>query len=115
MSAVSNPCRSTHQKRVTASSLESPSLTIESRSWSAIPIPAVPAPKMTTRWWRKGVPQTRTAEIAAARVIAPVPCISSLKVQIWLRYLSRMRRPLPGAKSSHNSSAFGNSLVAVLT
>ena len=29
-------------------------------------MPAVPAPKITTRWLRNGVPQTRTAEIAAA-------------------------------------------------
>ena len=80
-----------------------------SRIWSAIPMPAAPAPKMTTRWFRSGVPQTRTAEIAAASAMAPVPCISSLKVQMRSRYFSRMRRPLPGAKSSHCSSAFGNS------
>ena len=44
-----------------------------SRIWSATPMPAVPAPKMTTRRLRSGVPQMRTAEIAAASVIAPVP------------------------------------------
>src|ERR1035441_4644646 len=112
MSAVSKPWRSTHQKRLAASSLERPSRTMASRSWSATPIPAVPAPKMTTRWLRSGVPQTRTAEIAAASVIAPVPCISSLKMQIRSRYFSRIRRPLPGAKSSHCNNALGNSFVA---
>jgi hypothetical protein len=70
---------------------------------------------MTTRWLRNGDPQTRTAEIAAASVMAPVPCISSLKVQMWLRYFSRIRRPLPGAKSSHCNNALGNSFVAALT
>ena len=49
----------------------------------------------------KGRSKTRTAEIAAAWVIAPVPCISSLKVDICSRYFSRMRRPLLGEKSSH--------------
>ena len=51
----------------------------------------------------------RIAETAAASVIAPVPCRSSLNVRIRPRYFSRMRRPLPGPKSSHCSSAFGNS------
>ena len=41
------------QKRPIAVSLSNPSPTIASRSCSAIPTPAVPAPKTTTRWSAK--------------------------------------------------------------
>ncbi len=61
------------------------------------------------------MPDTLTAESIAASEMAPVPCKSSLKVQICLRYFSRMRRPLLGPKSSQCSRALGKSLVAVLT
>src|ERR1039458_9633712 len=57
MSVVSRPCRSTHQKRLAASSLESPSRSMAPQIWSAAPMPAVPAPKITTRWLRSGVPE----------------------------------------------------------
>ena len=40
----------------------------------------------------------RIAETAAASVIAPVPCRSSLKVRSWPRYFSRMRRAVAGPK-----------------
>lgn len=58
-------------------------------------------PKMTMRWLRRSIPETRMSEIAAASVIAPVPCMSSLKVQMRTRYYSRMFRPLLEVKSSH--------------
>jgi len=46
--------------------------------------PAVPAPNTSSFCSRIGTPVTRTADSVAARVIAPVPCMSSLKI----RYLS---------------------------
>jgi hypothetical protein len=54
-----------------------------SRSISATPTPAVPAPWMTTRWSVMWVPLARAAASAAARTTAAVPCMSSLKVQHW--------------------------------
>ena len=39
----------------------SPSRAIWSRIWSAMPTPAVPPPKMTTRWSRHRVPVTFSA------------------------------------------------------
>ena len=81
ISEVNSPCWSTSQKRPSASSRESPSRIIASQSWLATPTPAVPAPKTTTRCFRRGTPHARTAEIAAASTMAPVPCMSSLNVQ----------------------------------
>src|SRR4029450_10139795 len=49
-----------------------------SRSMSATPSPAVPAPWITTRWSRMRPPAARTAEKAAASTTAAVPCMSSL-------------------------------------
>ena len=69
-----------------------------SRIMSAIPSPAVPAPWMTTRWSRIREPAARTAENAAASTTAAVPCMSSLNVQTWSAYLSRMRRALVRAE-----------------
>jgi hypothetical protein len=54
-----------------------------SRTMSAMPMPAVPAPRMTTRWSRRLVPLARMAARMAANTTAAVPCMSSLKVQ-WL-------------------------------
>ena len=49
MSSVSRPGRSTIQIWRIAWSAASPSLVIWSRIWSAMPTPAVPPPRMTTR------------------------------------------------------------------
>jgi hypothetical protein len=115
MSSVSRPCLSTAQIRCVALWRSRPSRTIASRNWSAIPMPAVPAPKMTIRWSDIGVRLTRTALSMAPSTIAPVPCMSSLKVEIWPVYFSRMRRALDGPKSSQCSNALGNRRVATET
>lgn len=81
MPSTSSPCLSTSHTRRVASLGSSPSRTIASRSWSAMPTPAVPAPKTTTRWSRKDSPVIFKADTAAARVIAPVPCMSSLNIR----------------------------------
>ena len=64
-----------------------PSRSMTTRIWSAIPIPAVPAPKITTRCSRGRDPATRIPASAAASVIAPVPCTSSLKMPDLLAVL----------------------------
>ena len=51
--------------------------------WSAIPTPAVPAPNTSSFCPAIGTPVTFTADSAAASVIAPVPCMSSLKIRYW--------------------------------
>ena len=85
MSSASRPGRSTIQICRVAWRLVSPSRAIWSRIWSAMPTPAVPPPKMTTRWSRHRVPVTFSALNSPAITTAPVPCMSSLKI----RYLSR--------------------------
>ena len=74
-----------------ASSLDFPlSVAIASRIWSAIPVPAVPAPKITTFMSTKLVFETCRPAIIAAKVTQPVPCTSSLKQAIVGRYLSNI-------------------------
>ena len=86
-----------------------PSSIITCRSTSAIPIPAVPAPWITTVWSRIAVPAARVAHSAAASTTAAVPWMSSLKVQEVPAYLCRMRRALAAPKSSQCSIARGKS------
>ena len=89
---------------------------IASRIWSAIPMPAVPAPKIDDPLIaHRRVPATRTAPSIAASTIAPVPCMSSLKIRAVSRYSLRIRRALDGPKSSQCSIAAGNSRLAVST
>ena len=73
-----------------------------------MPIPAVPPPKMTTRWSRHRVPVTLTALNSPAMTMAPVPWMSSLNIRYLSRLASRIRRALLAPKSSKCSSAFGN-------
>ena len=49
MSRVSRPWRSTTQNRRRASASGTPSATMAEVSWSAMPAPAVPIPKITIR------------------------------------------------------------------
>jgi hypothetical protein len=67
---------------------------------SAIPIPAVPAPKTTIRASFNSLFVTLTAEIKAARTTAAVPCMSSLKQDCLERYFCRRREALATPKSS---------------
>ena len=115
MSSVRSPRLSTHHNRDRASSRVSPATVIASVNWSAMPMPAVPAPKITTRWSPRVSPVTRKAPRIAARFTAPVPCTSSLNVRIRFRYRARMRLALAGPKSSQCSIAWGNNLVAATT
>ena len=85
------------------------------RSTSAIPIPAVPAPWITTVWSAMDVPAARTAPSAAASTTAAVPWMSSLNVQQDPAYRARMRWALAAPKSSQCSIACGNIAVAVAT
>ena len=50
-----------------------------------MPTPAVPAPNTSSFCSAIGTPVTLIADSVAASVIAPVPCMSSLKI----RYRSR--------------------------
>jgi len=50
-----------------------------SRTWSAIPVPAVPAPKITIRMSESLRLETWRPASIAARVTQPVPWTSSLK------------------------------------
>ena len=58
-----------------------PERSMVSRTRSAMPIPALPAPKTTTRWSSRSMPVTSTAARIAASTTAAVPWMSSLKVQ----------------------------------
>ncbi len=82
---VSSPCRSMAQNLALACSADSPSATRAADSWSAMPTPAVPAPKITMRWSASLIPVARTAAMTAARLTAPVPWMSSLKVSMLPR------------------------------
>jgi hypothetical protein len=73
MSSVRSPCLSTNQTCDVASSFDAPSRIMASRSWSAMPTPALPAPNTTSFCSRIGMPVTRSAASTAARLIAPVP------------------------------------------
>ena len=73
------------QKRLRASSSDSPSPFIAARSPSATPMPAEPAPSMTICCSFKLFPVTLTAPKMAPRATADVPWISSLKVNNWSR------------------------------
>ena len=113
-SSVISPERPVTQNRRLASSGDRPSRTITSTIISAMPMPAVPAPWMTTRWSRSRDPAARTAENAAAddrrgalHVVVERANLVGVLVQ-----------DAPGvadSKSSQCSIAFGNSLVAVAT
>ena len=85
MSSTSRPWRSTAQILAVASASVSPRLIMASRSCRAMPLPALPAPKITTRWSVNGTPDTATPDRTAARFTAPVPWMSSLKVRIRSR------------------------------
>ena len=47
-------------------------------SWSAMPAPAVPIPKITIRWPASGTPDALAAASTAARLTASVSWMSSL-------------------------------------
>ncbi len=81
MSLVISPARSSAQNRPLASAALMPWPAIAACSWSAMPVPAVPAPKIITRCAGSVVPVALIAASTAARLTAPVPWMSSLKVQ----------------------------------
>jgi len=86
-----------------------------SRSWSATPIPAVPAPENDHAL----VAQRRPADAHGGDGRRQRDGAGALHIVVEdadpVAYFSRIRRPLPGAKSSHCNNALGNSLVATLT
>ena len=101
-----------------------------SRTWSAMPVPAVPDPKITMRMSSSFNLLTWRPAIIAARVTHPVPWTSSLKQAISGVYLSRILRarknqfrsekcrlglPLGKPKSSKWMYAFGYSFRADCT
>lgn len=71
-----------------------------SRTWSAIPIPADPEPKITTLISESFSLLTCNPPIIAANVMHPVPCTSSLKQASSGRYRSRRRLAFVKPKSS---------------
>jgi len=71
-----------------------------SLTWSAIPVPAVPDPKMTNLISVSLSLLTCKPARIAARVTHPVPWMSSLKQAMSGRYLSSNRRALGSPKSS---------------
>lgn len=75
------PILSTHQTCLHASCLDSvPSTAMASRIRSAMAIPAVPAPKITTRKVSMGVSLVEwIAAYIAAKATQAVPCTLSLK------------------------------------
>ena len=85
MSSVSSPGRARAQIRAVASASPRPAPTMASRSSWAMPAPAVPAPKTTTRCSVSGTPDAVTPDRTAARLTAAVPWMSSLKVRIRSR------------------------------
>src|SRR5260370_897601 len=80
---VSRPARSTAQNRARAAPSDSPSACIAAESWSAMPVPAVPAPKITIRWSGRLIPVALAAASTAAKLTAPVP---------WMSWLNESRR-----------------------
>ncbi len=76
------------------------SVAIASLTWSAIPVPAVPDPKITTLISVNLSLLTCKPAIIAARVTHPVPWISSLKQAMSGRYLFSNRLALGNPKSS---------------
>ncbi len=107
MSSVTSPWMSTSQMRARAWSSDSPSRTSAAWIWSAIPVPAVPAPNTRSRWSRQDCPVTFMPEKQDSMTIAPVPCMSSLKMRSCFALSTRIRRALEGPKSSKWSSAPG--------
>jgi hypothetical protein len=77
-----------------------PSVAMASRIWSAIPVPAVPDPKITTLTSLRDTWLTCKPAIKAASVTHPVPWTSSLKQAICGRYFSSSRRAFLMPKSS---------------
>ena len=82
VAVVSRPARSTAQNLALARSSGSPSASIAAVSWSAMPVPAVPAPKITTRCSARPTPVALAAASTAARLTAPVPWMSSLNESV---------------------------------
>lgn len=76
------------------------SVAIVSATWSAIPAPAVPEPKITTRTSSNLTWLTWSPANIAASVTQPVPWISSLKHGIFDWYLSRILLAFANPKSS---------------
>ena len=81
MSLVSRPKRSTMKTRLRASASSMPSLTIATTIISAIPQPALPAPRKVTRWSESFSPLALQAAIRVATTTEAVPWMSSLKQQ----------------------------------
>ena len=115
MSRVSRPGRSTAQNRRRASASGTPSATMAEVSWSAMPAPAVPIPKITIRWPVSGTPVALAAASTAARLTAPVPWMSSLNVSRLFRYRSSSRLAFATPRSSQCSRACGNNLPTAVT
>mmetsp|Transcript_67930 Transcript_67930/g.162212 ORF Transcript_67930/g.162212 Transcript_67930/m.162212 type:complete len:369 (+) Transcript_67930:3-1109(+) len=98
---VTRPCESTSQHRRRAASCDSPSRTICATTRSAIPVPASPAPMKTTVSSRSRVPLILVATRRPASATAAVPWMSSLNVQILLRYFSSSLNAVVLPKSSN--------------
>ena len=82
---VSSPCTLTTKIRARASASDRPSATIDRTICSQTPMPAEPAPSMTTCCSRGRDPLARAAAASAATATAAVPWMSSLNVSSWSR------------------------------
>src|SRR6478735_1369043 len=89
-----------------------PSVAIASRTWSAIPSPALPAPKTTIRRSLSFCLLTCRPDRMAARVTQPVPWTSSLKQAKSGRYRSRIFLAI-NTSMSENATRLGQRVYTV--
>ena len=76
---------STTQILARAPCSDRPSATIDRTTCSQTPMPADPAPSITTIWSRSRDPVAAAPADSAARTTAAVPWMSSLKLSSWSR------------------------------
>ncbi len=115
LAVCNNPLLSKRKKCLRAFNSSIPSITIASRRYSAIPVPALPAPRITICWSENFFLVIFRALDSAPNVTAAVPWMSSLNVQRLSRYLSSIGRACGFAKSSHCNKTFGSFRLMQLT
>ena len=112
--SCTRPKRSIGQMRAAASRCERPACSSRRCRRSAMPQPALPAPKITIRSPARERPRPRRPARIAAAATPLVPWMSSLKLAMRWRKPSSTRRALEAPKSSQCTRAPGHTCSTAL-